>query len=223
MSQRVGVGFAIGEKARRVIIFPFFSDDKAATASTGWKIGSLARDTESERSSEDDDEFFDCLGTQKNTSKIFSLWNYGFYILEYVFVCRCEDFVGDGSGGGRMVKWSSLDLLAEEDAESAPFSDKGTNAIIRCSRDARIVPLTCGVVAGDGSLYSLNPSLKRTSSERGRPGVSRISCPGSPTLSVVSGAAGDGQAACSPSSCKINTLLLVVHAGSILGKSSDGL
>ncbi|XP_065202321.1 protein retinal degeneration B isoform X2 [Planococcus citri] len=148
------------------------------TAATEWKIGSLARDSDSEHSDEDDDEFFDC-----------------------------QDAPGEVGPGGMLVKWSSLDLLTEEDAESVPlssFSDKG-----------------------EGSVYSGCSALKRTSSERART-VTNISCPGSPTLSVMSVVEGDHHtpasgpsATDSPSSCKITTLLLVVHAGSILEASTD--
>lgn len=112
------------------------------------------------------------------------------------------DVTGEGAAGGMLVKWSSLDLLTEEDTESAPlssFSDKG-----------------------DGSMFSGCSALKRTSSERTR-NVTNVSCPGSPTLSVMSVVEGEGHTPASasvtdsPSSCKITTLLLVVHAGSILG------
>lgn len=113
------------------------------------------------------------------------------------------DAPGEMGSGGMLVKWSSLDLLTEEDAESAPlssFSDKGEGS----------------------SMFSGCSALKRTSSERART-VTNISCPGSPTLSVMSVVEGDhlnpaaSSVSDSPSSCKISTLLLVVHAGSILG------
>lgn len=74
-------------------------------------------------------------------------------------------------------------------------------------------------------MFSGSSGLKRTTSERGgRVTFSHISCPGSPSLSVVSAVERDHfvpssvlSVTDSPSSCKINTLLLVVHAGSILG------
>lgn len=40
-----------------------------------------------------------------------------------------EDISGESGVGGLMVKWSSLDLLTEDDAECMPqssFSDRGT-------------------------------------------------------------------------------------------------
>ncbi|XKL68542.1 hypothetical protein PGB90_004033 [Kerria lacca] len=136
-----------------------------------WKIGSLARDSDSEHSNEDD-EFFDCQ----------------------------EDISSEANASRLLVKWSSLDLLAEEDVESGPnFSDKG-----------------------EGSVFSGIDPLKRTSSERVRVGgISHISCPGSPTLSVISMAEGENQPLVCRSFCKINCLLLVVHAGSILEASAD--
>lgn len=67
-------------------------------------------------------------------------------------------------------------------------------------------------------MFSGIDPLKRTSSERVRVGgISHISCPGSPTLSVISMAEGENQPLVCRSFCKINCLLLVVHAGSILG------
>ncbi len=42
----------------------------STTAATEWKIVSLARDTDSEHSNEEDDEFFDCQG--ENCTSVFS-------------------------------------------------------------------------------------------------------------------------------------------------------
>lgn len=36
--------------------------NNASTAVTDWKLGSLARDSDSEHSDDDNDEFFDCQG-----------------------------------------------------------------------------------------------------------------------------------------------------------------
>ncbi|XP_075220766.1 retinal degeneration B [Lycorma delicatula] len=94
-----------------------------------------------------------------------------------------------------LAKWSSLDLLIEEDLDSSPsvVIDKHISA--------------------DDSIFS-QTYLKRAVSERERGRSVDISCPGSPTLS-----------ASAPShttiTCNTTALLLVLHAGSVLDANVD--
>ena len=83
----------------------------------------------------------------------------------------------------------------------------------------------CLYTIGEGSIFSENISPKRTSSKQDHNmDMLHHLCPGSPSpsaLSMVDNGLSLSAATESPSSCKITTLLLVVHAGSILGKRNN--
>lgn len=99
-----------------------------------------------------------------------------------------QESMGDNSS---LAKWSSMELLNEEDESPSPSV---------ASRQ-------------EDSIFSAS-YLKRAASERGR-SVDR-SCPGSPTLSVQ----GHGPHSAS-SQCRTSALLIVIHAGSVLDANVD--
>ncbi|KAK7871835.1 hypothetical protein R5R35_006433 [Gryllus longicercus] len=134
-----------------------------------WRMESIVRDSDDD-ASDDDDEFFDCQAG-------------------FVIPVIKED-LGESSS---LAKWSSLDLLTEED------TDATTPTVPDRQED---------------SIFS-HAYLQRVTSDRGRPMVSTvsmdISCPGSP---VMSGAH-------QTTSCKTAALLFVLHAGSVLDANVD--
>ncbi|XP_054289278.1 protein retinal degeneration B isoform X3 [Macrosteles quadrilineatus] len=101
-------------------------------ATASWRMESIVRDSDDD-SCDDDDEFFDCQG--------------------FVIPAIKED-------SASLAKWSSLNLLTEEDDSMSPS--------VIVEKQVHDDSIFCGTY------------LKRAASERGR--SVDISCPGSPTL-----------------------------------------
>uniref|UniRef100_A0A8D8SCH5 Protein retinal degeneration B n=1 Tax=Cacopsylla melanoneura TaxID=428564 RepID=A0A8D8SCH5_9HEMI len=99
-----------------------------------------------------------------------------------------QESMGDNSS---LAKWSSMELLHEEDESPSPSVT---------SRQ-------------EDSIFSTS-YLKRAASERGR-SMDR-SCPGSPTLSVQG-----HQGHLASTQCRTSALLIVMHAGSVLDANVD--
>ncbi|XP_066591659.1 protein retinal degeneration B isoform X3 [Prorops nasuta] len=135
-----------------------------------WRMESIVRESESDS----EDEFFDCQAA-------------GFIIPTILK----EDF-GDNFS---LVKWSSLDLLAEEEDATSPT-----------------LPI---VNKQDDSIFS-HTYLQRVASERSSKRLQirtsdsiDISCPPSPQYSPTN------------HPCKTTVLLIVIHAGSVLDANVD--
>ncbi|KAI5718845.1 hypothetical protein M8J76_001025 [Diaphorina citri] len=99
-----------------------------------------------------------------------------------------QESMGDNSS---LAKWSSMELLNEEDESPSPSV---------ASRQ------------GEDSIFSAS-YLKRAASERGR-SMDR-SCPGSPTLSQ------GHHGTSASTQCRTTALLIVMHAGSVLDANVD--
>lgn len=112
-----------------------------------------------------------------------------------------------------LAKWSSLDLLAEEECDTAPNEKKDKNGEI-------IIPISVStwinIVFSDDSIFS-SIYLQRVASERGirkmfqKGKVNSLdaTCPDSPNASSGN------------LPCNTTVLLLVLHAGSVLDTNVD--